>query len=162
MVLARKESIYEHEQIKGQESRVSKAPKKRKSYRLEKFLIVAIIAAIFAFSILILTRFMAIAEVRYRVNKLEKQLEELEIEKVKLKIDLEKVSQSGWVEDEAKDRLQMDYPAPEQIVHININPAKVAMLTNEMEQFKNNGLNKEGKDKKLINFFGKLISYIRI
>lgn len=161
MVLARKESTYTNEQIK--EEKWSQIHKKRqKSYKFEKIIITIIIAIVFVFSILILTRFTAITEVRYNVNSLEKQLETLEIEKTKLKVEVEKVSKSGWIESEAKTRLQMDYPIAEQIISINVNPAKVAMLTSEINKSNYNDPIKLKESKSPYRFLKRLINYIRI
>lgn len=161
MVLAREESIYTNEQIK-EEKQFSARKKKQKSYRLEKVIVMTIVSVVFACSMLILTRFTAITEARYSVNSLEKQLEGLEIEKTKLRIEVEKVLKSGWIEDEAKTRLQMDYPTAEQIIGININPAKVAMLTSEINKSNYNDPIKLKENKNLYVFLKKMISYTKI
>lgn len=147
---------------KQKSNKTRKIKTSKKSYRLEKFIIILIIASIFTCSILILTRFMSIVEVRHRVSKLENQLERLEVEKVRLKVDVEKASKSGWIEKEARDRLKMDYPSPDQIVRIKVNQAKVAMINNEIIQSKNKGPD-DSKAHRVINrFFRRLLTYIRI
>lgn len=161
MVLAREESIYTNEQIK-EEKRLPVRRKRRKSHMFEKIIVMAIVGVVFVCSMLILTRFTAITEARYSVDNLEKQLERLEIEKTKLKIGVEKVLKSGWIEDEAKTRLQMDYPAAEQVICINVNPAKVAMLTNEINKPNYDDSFKVGENKNLYAFLKKLISYTKI
>ncbi len=161
MVLAREESIRTNEQVK-EEKRLPVRKKRRKSHMFEKIIVMAIVGVVFVCSILILTRFTAITEARYSVDNLEKQLEGLEIEKVKLKIEVEKVLKSGWIEDEAKTRLQMDYPAAEQVICINVNPAKVAMLTNEINNQNYDDSVKVGENKNLYAFLKKLISYTKI
>ncbi|HZX21790.1 MAG TPA: cell division protein FtsL [Clostridia bacterium] len=161
MVLARGESVYINEQ-KKEEKRSKTYRKKRKSFIFEKVIIMGIIGVAFAFSILVLTRFMTITETRYGLTGLEKQLERLEIEKTKLKIEIEKVSKSGWIESEAETRLQMNYPTAEQTICINVDPAKVAMLTSKINN-SNYGDSTESKgDKNLYGFFKKLISYTKI
>lgn len=163
MVLARKESTYIQEQIEKQEQpQIRKNKKRQKSYKLEKFIVTIVIAAVFACSILILTRFMAITEARHQVNSLENQLERLEIEREKLRVEVEKVSKSGWVESEAKSRLHMEYPTAEQMIYININPTKVAMLTSEINKEKYKNSITQDDNKSLYTFFEKLVSYIRI
>lgn len=161
MVLAREESAYTYEQAR-EEKQVQVHRKKQKGYRFEKIIVTTIIGIIFVCSILILTRFTTITEARYNINSLEKQLESLEIEKTKLRIDVEKVSKSGWIEDEAKNRLQMDYPAAEQVICINVDPAKVAMLTNQINRSNYNDSIEPEKGKNLYGFFKKLISYTKI
>ena len=161
MVLAREETIRTNEQVK-EEKRLPVRKKRRKSHMFEKIIVMAIVGVVFVCSMLILTRFTAITEARYSVDNLEKQLEGLEIEKVKLKIEVEKVLKSGWIEDEAKTRLQMDYPTAEQVICINVNPAKVAMLTNEINKQNYDDSVKVGENKNLYAFLKKLISYTKI
>ncbi len=161
MVLARKESAYTDEQVK-RERQPQIHKKRQRSYRFEKVIITIIIAIIFACSISILTRFTSITEARYNVSNLEKRLESLEAEKAKLKVEVEKVSKSGWIESEAKTRLQMDYPTADQIISINVNPAKVAMLTNRINKSDYNNSIKSKNSKSPYRFFKKLISCIRI
>lgn len=158
MVLARKESTYIDEQIR-EEKQPQIHKKKQKSYRFAKIFITTIVGIVFACSILILTRFTAITEARYNVTGLEKQLERLEIEKTKLKIEVEKVSKSGWIEGEAKIRLQMDYPTDEQIICINVNPAKVAMLTGKINKSNYDDSVKLKNRGNLYGFFKKLVGY---
>ena len=161
MVLARKESTYIDEQVKGEKQlRVRK--KKQKNYRFEKIVITFIVSIVFACSILVLVRFTAITEARYNVNSLEKQLERLEIEKTKLRIEVEKVSKSGWIESEAKTRLQMDYPTAEQITCINVDPTKVAMLAGKINKLNHNTAVKPGGSKNLYGFLKRLIAYTKI
>jgi len=161
LVLAREESIYTNEQIK-KEKQFSVHKKRRKSYMFEKIVVMAVVGVVFVCSMLILTRFTAITEVRYSVDNLEKQIERLETEKTKLRIEVEKVLKSGWIEDEAKTRLQMDYPTAEQVIGINVNPAKVAMLTGEINKQNYDDSAKVGESKNIYAFFKKLISYTKI
>ncbi|MBU5677289.1 cell division protein FtsL [Alkaliphilus sp. MSJ-5] len=163
MVLARKESAYIHEQVEEkQQSKTRKSKKLKKNYKFEKFVIAIALATVFAFSILLLTRFMAITEVKHRVNSLQNQIEKLEIEKEKLRVEVEKVSKSGWIESEAKTRLGMDYPSSDQMIYININPTKVTMLTSEINKAKDGNFDQQEENKNLSSFFSRLVSYIRI
>ena len=159
MVLAREESIYTNEQIKRKNSfRLTKA----KKLYVRKIVVMAIVGIVFVCSMIILTRFTSITEARYSVDNLEKQLERLETEKTKLRIEVEKVLKSGWIEDEAKTRLQMDYPTAEQVICINVNPAKVAMLTGEINKQNYDDSVKVGESKNIYAFLKKLISYTKI
>lgn len=163
MVLARKESAYIHEQVEEkQQPKSHKSKKLKKNYKFEKIVIVITLATVFAFSILLLTRFMAITEVKHRVNSLQNQIEKLETEKEKLRVEVEKVSKSGWIENEAKTRLDMDYPSSDQMMYININPAKVTMLTSEINKAKDDSFDQQNENKNFSSFFSKLVSYIRI
>jgi len=87
LVLARKESAYIYEQVEEkQQPKVGKSKKIKKNYRFEKIIITITLATVLAFSILLLTRFMAITEAKHRVNSLQNQIERLEVEKEKLQV----------------------------------------------------------------------------
>ncbi len=161
MILARKESTYIDEQTrKGKQPEIRK--KKRKNRRFEKTIATIIIVAVFACSILILMRFTVITEARNNVNNLEKQLEELETEKAKLKVDVEKALKSGWIESEAKIRLEMDYPTTEQIIGITVDSSKVAMLNSEINKTNHNGPTKSKDSGSRYGLLKRLVSYIKI
>jgi len=163
LVLARKESIYIHEQMEEkQQSITNKSKKPKKNYRFEKIIITITLATVLAFSILLLTRFMAITEAKHRVNSLQNQIVRLEVEKEKLRVEVEKVSRSGWIESEAISRLDMVYPSQDQMIYININPTKVEMLASEMKKTKDNNSTLREDNKNSNSFFVRLASYIRI
>lgn len=163
MVLARKESIYVQEQVKEkQQPKANRSKKPKKNYRIEKAVITITLATVLGSSLLLLTRFMDITEAKHRVNSLQNQIEQLETEREKLRVEVEKVSKSGWIESEAKTRLDMVYPSQDQIMYININPAKVAVLTSEMNKINSSNLTQKEESKNSNGFFAKLVSYIRI
>ncbi len=163
MVLAREESIYIHKQIEEQQqSQIKKNKKKKKNYRFEKILIIGTLGIVLVFSMLLLKRFMDITEAKHRVNSLQNQIVRLETEKEKLRVEVETVSRSGWIESEAKSRLEMIYPTQDQVIHININPAKVAMIASEIDKTKDNNFTQEEESKISNSFFTKLASYIGI
>jgi len=163
LVLARKESIYIHEQMEEkQQSITNKSKNPKKNYRFEKIIITITLATVLAFSILLLTRFMAITEAKHRVNSLQNQIVRLEVEKEKLRVEVEKVSRSGWIESEAISRLDMVYPSQDQMIYININPTKVEMLASEINKTKGNNFILREDNKNSNSFFVRLASYIRI
>jgi len=145
-----------------QKSKTHKNKKLKKNYKFEKVIITITLATILAFSILLLTRFMAITEAKHRVNSLQNQIERLEIEKEKLRVEVEKVSRSGWIESEAISRLDMVYPSQDQMIYININPIKVEMLTSDINKTKDMNFIPIEDNKNSNSFFGRLASYIRI
>lgn len=106
----------------------------KKSYRLEKVMAALSISVFLLLSIFLLLRYAAITEAKHRVIKLTTQLEQVEKQRDKLTIELEKVSKSNWIEVEAQNRLNMKYPSSSQTNYITINPTKVALLTNEMNK----------------------------
>lgn len=163
MVLAEKESVYSYEQIKEkQQPKVKKNRNKKpkKSYKVEKAVLIISLVTIFIFSVLVLTRFLAITEVKYRVNSLQYQIEDLKLEKEKLKIEVEKVSKSRWVEEEAKAKLDMDYPSQNQMIYINIDPTKVAAINNKFKNKNNDDFNQQ-KLNVFYSFFSNLVDSIR-
>ncbi len=163
MVLARKESVYVHEQVEEKQQHKPKRNKKPKQdYRFEKIIVTTSLAIIFVFSILLLTRFMSITEVKHTVNKLQNRVEDLEIEREKLRVEVEKVSKSRWIEEEAKSRLNMVYPSSDQMIYININPTKVASINNELRSVNNDSFDQEVEMGVFNSFFSKLFSYISI
>lgn len=163
MVLARKESIYIHDQVdEKQQSKVSNRKNVKKNYRFEKIIVTITLTTVLVSSILLLTRFMAITEVKHRVNSLQSQIERLEVEREKLRVEVEKVSRSGWVESEAISRLDMVYPSQDQMIYVNVNPAKVAMVTSEMNKTNDKNFSQNEEDKNSKGFFARLVSYIRI
>ncbi len=111
-------------------------PKKKanKSYRLQKVMAALSISVFLLLSIFLLLRYAAITEAKHRVIQLTNQLEQIENQRDKLKIELERVSKSNWIEMEAQNRLSMIYPDSSQTYYISINPTKVALLTNEMNR----------------------------
>ncbi len=113
-----------------------KKPKKKakKSYRLEKAMAALSISVFLLLSIFLLLRYAAITEAKHRVIQMTKQLEQIENQRDKLKIELERVSKTNWIEMEAQNRLSMIYPDASQTYYIDINPTKVALLTNEMNR----------------------------
>lgn len=167
MVLAREESIYIQERIEERQQpkpnhKNNKNKKPKKNYRFEKVIISLALTTVLASSILLLTRFMAITEAKHRVNRLQYQIERLEVEREKLRVEVEKVSKSGWIESEAMTRLGMVYPSPDQMIYININPTKVAMLASELKKSNNLISTEKDQNKAYSNFISRLVSNIRI
>lgn len=162
MVLAKKESAYSLEQIEEQKPKIKKNRNKKlnKSYIAEKVILVIFLVTIFIFSVLLLTRFLSITEAKHRVNSLQNQIEGLEIEKEKLKVEVEKVSKSRWVEEEAKTKLNMDYPSQDQMVYVNIDPIKVTAINNELNIETTDNLKQENFNV-FYSFFSNLVDYIR-
>lgn len=163
MVLAQKESIYTHEQVVSREQPKAPKNKKKKNYFFEKIIITMALTVALSFSILVLTRFTSITETKHKVHGLQKQLENLEVEQEKLRVEVEKVSKSKWVEDEAIVRLDMQYPLPEQMIYININPAKVSLLSSEIKKMNTNSTTAQGEESKgFFIIFERLVGYIGI
>lgn len=125
------------------EEQQQQAPKKqnkpKKSYRLEKVVIALSISGLLVLSLFLLLRYAAITEMRHQVHSLNNKLQQLEVQKEKIKIEMERVSKSRAIEYEALNRLEMKYPTAESTQYISINTTKVQLLTNEL----NNRMNGE-------------------
>ncbi len=65
-------------------------------------------------------RYSIISNLEYEVQSLNKELETMKNKKKELYLELEKLSKSGFVEKEAREKLQMNYPTEDQIVYIKI------------------------------------------
>ncbi|AKL95632.1 cell division protein FtsL [Clostridium aceticum] len=160
MIVARKNynnAIENHQQY--EEKKVKKKKVKR-SYRFEKIVLGIGVITVLSLSLMLLTRFAAVTEVRHRVNHLNKQLEQLETQKEHLRIEVERVSKSRWIEKEAIERLSMQYPLPEQVLYIHVDPTEIAKLSHQLQSnqeqldFKNSSNNIFGETlNRFLGFF---------
>jgi len=136
LVVAEKKHYYDLPEFEEKQD-YQKKPKKKikpKSYRLEKVLIFATIFLVLGSSLLLLNRFSEIVEARYAIHSLSSKLEELEVQSQKTRIEVEKVTKSKFVENQAKTRLNMVYPKAEQTIYINVDPMEVAEISSHLEQ----------------------------
>lgn len=137
MVTARE--IYEHlpayeEEVVEEVEVKRQKPNPKPNNRFAKLVFSLIIITVLFLCIMLLIRFVSITEARHRVYSLQTELERIENKKEQLKIEVERVSKSKWIEEEAKNRLGMQYPLPEQVLYIHIHPNEVAMISNELQQ----------------------------
>jgi len=138
--VARKDYYQLHEP----EEQLQRQPKKQKKkepkrYRFEKVMATVGIITILVLSLSLLLRYASITETRHQVHGLSKQLEQLESQREKLKVEMEKVSKSKTIEAAAKERLNMQYPSKEQVFYVAVDPTKVALMNNEINKKINNG-----------------------
>ncbi|MBM7614594.1 cell division protein FtsL [Alkaliphilus hydrothermalis] len=140
MEVARKD-YYQLQEPQEQLQRQPKKQKKKapKSYRFEKVMATAGIVTILVLSLSLLLRYASITEARHDVHGLSKQLEQLENQREKLKVEMEKVSKSMTIEAAAKERLNMQYPSKEQVFYVAVDPTKVALMNNEIDKKINEG-----------------------
>ena len=154
MVVAEKKYYYgmpeiDHQQLEQKNTKKSKKPK---SYRLEKLLIFSTIFIVLGASLLLLLRYTKIIEARYALHSLNNQLEQLDVQTQKTRIEVEKVTKSRFVESQAKTRLNMTYPKSEQTIYINVNQMEVAEISSHLKNRFNN-VQIEKADKKLFTQF---------
>lgn len=131
MVVARKELDYLPPQ-EQQQKKVIKKQKSKKNYRFESIVFGTGLVITLCLCLMLLLRFTTITEVRHRVDSLNSQLAELEMQKQHLKIKVESLSKSKWIEKEAIERLDMQYPLPEQVIYIHVPPTEVAMISSQI------------------------------
>ncbi|SNS24621.1 cell division protein FtsL [Anaerovirgula multivorans] len=162
MVVARKTYDYLQPQEQQQE-KVVKKQKPLKNYRFEKIMLGIGIVAVFSLSLMLLIRFATITETRYQVHSLNNQLEQLETQKERLRIEVEQVSKSRWIEREAIERLDMQYPLPDQVLYIHVHPAEVAMVSSQIKKQYDEMLPSEiASDNIIYTMFSKIVGLFRI
>lgn len=137
MEVARKDyipyNIEEKHPIEPQRSK-SKGVKVNRSHRFAKVVAVSSVAILLAMGLTLVLRYAAITEMRHQLHGLNKQLEEVEAQKEKLRGELESVSKSRWIEAEAKERLGMTYPQLENTYYIKVDETKVMLLTSQLHK----------------------------
>ncbi|MGV8145128.1 MAG: hypothetical protein ACLKAK_07955 [Alkaliphilus sp.] len=117
-------------QVKEQ---INKKTKKRSNYRLQKAMVISCIALVFLMSIALLFRYSSIIEERHQVYALNNQLELLKNQQRMLSIEKEGKIKSEWIEQEAKNRLDMRYPSAEQTHFFRIDQSKHRELSKKIE-----------------------------
>lgn len=160
MVVARKKYEYLQPQ---EEQKVVIKQKTVKNYRFEKILLTFAIMLVFSLSLMLLTRFAAITEAKHQIHTLNNQLEQLKMQKERLKVEVERVSKSRWIEEEAIERLGMQYPLPEQVIYIHVPPTEVALLTSQIN-IKNEWLpsSQNSSIDAIYKIFGKIATLFKI
>lgn len=150
MVVARKSYEYLQPQEQQQE-KIVKKQKPKKNYRFEKVMLGVGIVVVLSLSLMLLIRFATITETRYQVHTLSKELEKLETQKERLRIQVEQVSKSRWIEREAVERLDLQYPLPNQVLYIHVHPSEVAMVSSQINNQYDEVLSSEVTAGKTIN-----------
>lgn len=65
-------------------------------------------------------RYSSITSMKYDINRMYKELEELENQKKELHLEIEKTKRSDLIESTAREQLGMEYPTEEQIIYITV------------------------------------------
>lgn len=133
MLPARKLSTYhsyEEYQRKQHQEKMKKASeileKKQRRYQRKRrmqFLFRSFAGCILVFGLLsfLVMRYAMIFEINYTINGLEREINELKLQKEDLRVQLDSTIVLDNVEKVAVNELGMQYPQPEQIVYINSN-----------------------------------------
>ncbi|CAH2212740.1 septum formation initiator family protein [Tepidibacter aestuarii] len=96
-------------------------PKNKKSRNKRKTLVyIVFVGIVLSIVITFMYRYSVISGLKYDMESLKKELGNKKNEKKQLDLKLEELNRSGFIEKEAIERLNMNYPTEEQTVYINI------------------------------------------
>ena len=109
-----------YSEVKKSNRNNRKNNKKRKPNASFKSKIIFWATIALAVCIAILFRYAQISNIQYDMVKYQHQIIDLKNEKQQLKLELEGIMESGYIEKQAKEKLGMQYPTDEQIVVVNI------------------------------------------
>jgi cell division protein FtsL len=99
-----------------------KKAKKKKLKRkiLKKIVKASSILVVLGLIIAILCGYSIVSELKYELNALNKELDKKLEKKDNIRVELDVLSKSGYIEEEAKTRLNMDSPKGDQIEYIDV------------------------------------------
>lgn len=106
----------------------SNALVKMKAFGLALFTLIVCLGVLFGYA--------QITQIKMEVTKLDKEITELKKHKTDISLELEKIKESGWIEQEAEAKLGMSYPTDEQIVYISVEDNSVQNDKNEEQNGK--------------------------
>ncbi|AFS78306.1 cell division protein [Gottschalkia acidurici 9a] len=119
MVLAKREKKTYPKKTK--KNKKKEKQKKKIDAKVKIKLSILSYAVIFACScIFLLSRYAHITEVQMQVDKINREISELEEENHVLMLKLEEIKDSGWIEEQAKVRMNMRKANSDQIVYLNV------------------------------------------
>ena len=163
MVVARKQYDYDQGKIKDQEKKTSKRPRPVRNFRLEKLIFTMGIILVLSLSLVLLLRYSSITKSRHQVHTLNNKLDQLKVQKEHLRIKLETVSKSRWIEELAEDRLSMTYPLADQILYIHVPADEIAIVSEEMHYYNNSKDTDITSEKNTVfSFIGKIAGFFKI
>ncbi|KNF09927.1 cell division protein [Gottschalkia purinilytica] len=120
MLVAKKEH-HSYTKHKTKRKKVIKNKNNRKKSNIGvKLKIIFCSAIVFVSCIFLLSRYAYITKIRLDVSKLEKEVVTLNDKKSDLKIELEKIKDSGWIEQQAKEKINMRPAREDQLIYINV------------------------------------------
>lgn len=120
MLVAKKEAlnyVYENNTTQKIEKKANLKPKKNFKFKI-KF--IAIAMTVLAVALLLLVRYAQITKVRLELTAMNQNMAQLRDQKDDLLLQLEKIKDSGRIEQVAKERLGMTYPRDNQIVFVSV------------------------------------------
>lgn len=136
MVVAEKKYYYNQPELEEKQIHKKEPSKKKKpkNYRLEKLMIFSAIFIILGSSLFLLLRYSKIIEARYTIHTLNNQLEKLEDQTQKIRIEVERATNSRFIENQAVSRLNMTYPSSDKTMYINVDNVEVSEISNHLNQ----------------------------
>jgi len=151
LLVAKKEALnYVYENDITQKTQIKNKPKPKKNFQFKvKFIVIAL--TVLAISLMLLVRYAQITKVRLELTAMNQNMAQLRDQKDDLLLQLEKIKDSGRIEQVAKERLGMTYPRDNQIVFVSVDES----IFDQSDEMKNNrGINNSIPDniKLLINF----------
>ncbi|WP_099187925.1 cell division protein FtsL [Tepidibacter mesophilus] len=105
---------------KSQLNNINKFKNKKSKNKRKNLISVVFVAIILSIVITFMYRYSIISNLRYDIHSLDTELKNKKNEKKQLDLKLDELSRSGFIEKEAKEKLNMNYPNEEQTVYINI------------------------------------------
>ena len=124
MLLAKKKYYYgNYDYLNEEVEKNKKKPTKRKKNKKNLFLKISAMVWVFAISaalILVLLRYTEITETEYKINSLNKEIEQLEDQLQDARMDLDSLTRSDVIERVATEDLNMQYPQYNQMVFLNL------------------------------------------
>ncbi len=118
-MLVAKREVYSYREDNNIETtnKVKKIKKTNSSLKIKVFGMALLILAV---SLGVLFRYAQMTQIKMEVSKLDKQINELNKHKTDISLELDRIKESGWIENEAQNRLGMIYPHNEQIVYVSV------------------------------------------
>ncbi|TCO79313.1 cell division protein FtsL [Marinisporobacter balticus] len=145
MVVAQRKYNYLEEEAIYQPPKKNNANKHKESKKIKTIHKVQMILSIIIIASLcigILLGYVKVSELKYKVNGLNKEIEQLEGVAENLRVDVEGIKRSDIIEKSAKEELGMQYPEKTQMVFLSVDNSKMPKSANAKEKAK---LEKEKK-----------------
>jgi len=91
-------------------------PKQRSTYKIVNIVRLVIIALL---AFLLLSRYAFLSESQYRLNNLQSEIQNIEFQNERLRVEIAKLKSVARIEDIAKNKLNMKEPGNQQIIFYN-------------------------------------------
>lgn len=150
MIVAQRKYLYDEVKEQNIEVKKNTVVKKKGIKATVKIKIICAILCFCCIGISILLGYSQLAEMKYRINLLQKDIAEMEAVIENLKVEVESVQRLNIVEEKAKLEIGMQYPNKDQIEYIEVGDLEIGMLHGIDEPLEMDFL--EGVKDKIIKF----------